>query len=68
MVVRLRERDMTKKTFQENLLVISMLEILQLITDLSTAPLVTDYCHNNGMNFSTGNFAFSYCIKFIYKT
>ena len=55
------------KSGQENLLTLVVLEILWLITDISSASLITEYYSNNAMYFSAGNFAFSCCIKVLLK-
>jgi hypothetical protein len=51
------------KSGQESLLALVVLEILWLVTDISSASLITDNYSNNAMYFSAGNFALSYCIK-----
>jgi len=55
------------KSGQESFLTLVVLEILWLITDISSASSITDNYSNNAMYSSAGNFAFSYCIKVLLK-
>jgi len=68
MMVRLMKHDTElSKSGQESLLTLVVLEILWIITDISSDSLITDNYSNNAMCFSAGNFAFSYCIKVLLK-
>jgi hypothetical protein len=55
------------KSGQESLLTLVVLEILWLITDISSASFITDYYSNNAVYFSAGNFSLSYCTKVLLK-
>jgi hypothetical protein len=68
MVVRLMKHDTgLSKSGQESLLTLVVMEILRLITDISSASLITDYYSNDAIYFSARNFALSYCIKVFLK-